>query len=685
MAAKAYNGKWWGAGKVWATKREADLADPTYYAGKYYLNGQAYNTLDEYNAAAAAQPADIPVPDYSSKDGGGFFGSLLSDLGPVAPIALAFALPGAGAAIGSALGTSAAVGTGLASAGLGALQGASGEDLLKGAALGTIGGAIGSNVAGLTDSAALGQIAGGTTSGLLSGKDFESSLAGATLNTGTQQLAQNILSTPVAATPLPTTDNYSVNADYSISAPASSGLGLKATPAPLDMSNPYSFDTTLAATGGLGLNLNRAASAGNIEAMGGGQGLLGNIGEGKTLSEIGSAYKNLLTNTITGNPLGEELANITTGAEAYSTDPNDLTGTSNKALSNLLGKLLMATVSNTSGTGATATQNPFASLFGGLLGGAGSLYQGSTNQEANKALAEQLRQAGQTAQQQSMFRPVGTTTRFGTSNFTIDPTTGQLTAAGYTASPEITQAQTRLMGLGAGYLSKTPEEAAQEYLAKQYDLLAPSRERQLAELRNRQFQTGRGGLSVGATGVRPGGGLGLQATNPEMEAYYNALAQQDAELAAKAMQAGQQQVGFGAGLFGTAGQLEQLAQQPLDLSTQLAKMFSSANLNAARLGLAGNLGAAEALKAANTYNPTASVLSGLGTSPLATSALGTLFGNTALGKSLSNLLSGTGGDYFTGSPEGVNFGNITLEDIAKYASANPYENFLNPDETWMGE
>ena len=176
MAAKAYNGKWWGAGKVWATKREADLADPTYYAGKYYLNGQAYNTLDEYNAAAAAQPADIPFPDYSSHDSGGFFGSLLSDLGPVAPLALAVALPGAGAALGSALGTSAAVGSGLIGAGLAASQGASGEDLLKGAALGTIGGTVGSNVAGLTDSSALGNIAGGTTSGLLSGKDFEKSL-----------------------------------------------------------------------------------------------------------------------------------------------------------------------------------------------------------------------------------------------------------------------------------------------------------------------------------------------------------------------------------------------------------------------------------------------------------------------------------------------------------------------------
>jgi len=48
--------------------------------------------------------------------------------------------------------------------------------------------------------------------------------------------------------------------------------------------------------------------------------------------------------------------------------------------------------------------------------------------------------------------------------------------------------------------------------------------------------------------MRPGGGEGLRASSPEMEAYYNALAQQDAQLAAGAQQAGQQQVQFGGAL-----------------------------------------------------------------------------------------------------------------------------------------
>lgn len=591
--------------------------------------------------------------------------SLFSD---VAPLALAFALPSAGAALGSALGTSAAVGTALAGAGLQAAQGGSVEDIAKGAALGSIGGQIGSSVAGLTDSAALGQLAGGTSSGLLSGKDLETSLTGAALNTGSQQLASSLLTPTAIPTPQPLTDNYSVNADYGLSAPATSGLGLKATLAPLDMSNPYSFDTTLAATGGLGLNFNKAISAGNIGAMGGGQGLLGVGTDGKTLSEIGSAYQNNLTNTQTGQPLGQELQNLVTGAEAYSTDPNDLTGTPDKALSNLLGKLLMATVSNTSGTGTTASQNPFGSLFGSLLGGAGALYQGKSNTEADRALAEQLRQAGQTAQQQAQFKPVGITTRFGTSQFQIDPTTGQLTSAGYTTAPEISKAQESLMGLGAGYLAQTPEQVAADYMARQQNLLAPSRERQLAQLQNQLYQTGRGGLSVGATGARPSGAAGLMASSPEMEAYYNALAQQDAALAAQAQQAGQQQVGFGAGLFGQAGQLEQLAQQPLSLSTQLANLAATSGYRAGSLGLGANAAAARALQPANQYNPYAQILSGAGTSPLITSGLGSLFGNTALGKSLRSYLSGLNADQL----------NTAASD---YIYANPD---ITPQSTFSG-
>lgn len=316
---------------------------------------------------------------------------------------------------------------------------------------------------------------------------------------------------------------------------------------------------------------------------------------------------------------------------------------------------------------AFATNNPAALLaygaptpsagnaqsYGNILQGGLSQYGGMVQSQASKdaiqAAQNEARRAGQQASAMAQFRPIGITTRFGSSQFQVDPTTGQLVSAGYTSTPELAQAQNRLMGLGAGYLSKTPEEVAQEYIAKQYDLLAPSRERQLAELRNRQFQTGREGLSVGATGIRPGGGLGLKATNPEMEAYYNALAQQDAELAAKAMQAGQQQVGFGAGLFGKAGELETLAQQPLSLSSDLAKLISSSGATAGGLGLRGGLSAAEiGVLPQLQYSPTASLIRGI-TSPTST-----------LGQGIGGLF----GSFFGGNAPITNIGDTSAFDYA---------------------
>jgi hypothetical protein len=110
-----------------------------------------------------------------------------------------------------------------------------------------------------------------------------------------------------------------------------------------------------------------------------------------------------------------------------------------------------------------------------------------------------------------------------------------------------------ITSLGQQYLAQSPQEAAQRYVSQQQELLAPTRERQLAQLQNQLYQTGRSGLSVGATGARPSGAAGLGAASPEMEAYYNAIAQQDAALATQAQQAGQQQTQFGAGLL-SAGQ-----------------------------------------------------------------------------------------------------------------------------------
>jgi hypothetical protein len=207
-----------------------------------------------------------------------------------------------------------------------------------------------------------------------------------------------------------------------------------------------------------------------------------------------------------------------------------------------------------------------------------------------------------------------------------------------------------LFGLGQQYLAQSPQQAAQQYMAGQQELLAPSRERQMAQLQNQLFQTGRGGLAVGATGARPSGAGGLGAASPEMEAYYNAIAQQDAQLAAGAQQAGMDQARFGAGLLGTGGnlltqgyqgqaaalgpyeaylaqmkQLEALGQQPLELGINIgAKGQSNA---AAQAILSGGMGAAQSNFAANAYNPFATALTQAGQNP-------------AFGRGVSNLFGG---------------------------------------------
>ena len=291
---------------------------------------------------------------------------------------------------------------------------------------------------------------------------------------------------------------------------------------------------------------------------------------------------------------------------------------------------------------------------------------GAMESAANTSAAAQ-RDAARQAAEAAKFRPVGITTRFGSSNFQMSPE-GYLTGAGYTVSPELKAYQDRLMGLTGGaltqaeqaqqqyaplqtaatglfglgqqYLQQTPEQVAQKYMQQQQDLLAPSRERQMAQLQNQLFQQGRGGLSVGATGMRPSGAAGLGATTPEMEAYYNAIAQQDAQLAAQAQQAGQQNVAFGAGLFGTgagmlgqyqAGQvgalspfqtylgtgqsIEEMGQQPLTLGAGLGGQAAAYGANAGRSLLAGGLSAAETQQRGSSYSPLGGLLQGLGNNP----------------------------------------------------------------------
>jgi hypothetical protein len=304
----------------------------------------------------------------------------------------------------------------------------------------------------------------------------------------------------------------------------------------------------------------------------------------------------------------------------------------------------------------------------------------------------------QAAQAQQQFAPLGQAAQglFGLGQQYLsqpaDPRLGEL--AGQFLGPSA--GAQALTSLGQQYVAQSPQEAAQQFMSQQQNLLAPSRERQFAQLQNQLFQTGRGGLSVGATGERPSGAAGLGAASPEMEAYYNALAQQDAGLAAQAQQAGQQQTAFGAGLlgqgqalgqgqigfgadllgrqqameqgrtsfgaglFGTGGNLltqgyggqaaaldpyqaymrgatglESLGQAPLDIGAQLGGRM--ANPTGAQALFQGGMGAAQSMGAANAYNPFATALTGLSQNPQFTNAIARQFSGGSAQPSAGNL------------------------------------------------
>jgi hypothetical protein len=313
------------------------------------------------------------------------------------------------------------------------------------------------------------------------------------------------------------------------------------------------------------------------------------------------------------------------------------------------------------------------SAIQGLLSAGGSYLTSEQAKDAATAQANAQIRAAQIAADAARFRPVGVTTRFGSSNFQTDAA-GNVIGAGYTPSAEISGYQNRLrtvagqgmtdiegartafqpltgaaqslFTLGQGYLAKTPEQAAQDYITKQTALLTPSRENTLAELRNRQFQTGRGGAATAQGG-------NLMATSPEMAAYYNSIAQSDLLLAANADQEARNRITYGAGLFDTGANLqgrfytgqtaayapfatamdtssglESLAQRPLSLGMEIGGRVSSATADAGRLTGQGIINAANTMAPANAYSLSGNLLSGAASSPNVTGALNRAFGVT---------------------------------------------------------
>jgi hypothetical protein len=287
----------------------------------------------------------------------------------------------------------------------------------------------------------------------------------------------------------------------------------------------------------------------------------------------------------------------------------------------------------------------------------GSYLQGQQARDAAATSAQAQIEAARIAADAAKFKPVGVTTRFGKSNFGYDQN-GNLINAGYNLSPELMAQQNTLMGmtpgmlnqfagaqaatapmgaagqqamaLGQGYLATTPQQQAAKFMADQQALLAPERDRSFANLQNTMMQQGRMGLATGGTST-------MGATNPELEAYYNAQRMQDLQLAAQATQGGQQYAQFGTQLAGAGGDLlkgmygtqtaaftpyqttlggaealEGLGQNAMDIGTSIGQKVTTATGRSGMLLGEGMMGAARTMQPANAYSPWGAALSGIG-------------------------------------------------------------------------
>ena len=322
---------------------------------------------------------------------------------------------------------------------------------------------------------------------------------------------------------------------------------------------------------------------------------------------------------------------------------------------------LLATGSGTSGL--------FSNLSSGVMSGIGGMMNANTNTNIANTQADAQIRAAQIAADAAKFKPVGVTTNFGQSDFAYDAN-GNLVAAGYKLNPTLQgqqnqimnasggllnqylgaqaatapmgEAAQRAMTLGNQYLATDPQAQAQKYYNDQMTMLSGSRATDMANLQARLAATGRTGLMVG-------GDAGMSASNPELQAYYNAQLQQDRELAANATQGGMDYAKFGAGLTGTGGNLlssmygvqtsaaspyttalgtantiEGMGQNAMDLGTSIGARTSTANANAGQYLSQGMLSAAQtqANAAQQNGNPWADILTGAAGNPAVQNAAG---------------------------------------------------------------
>lgn len=317
-----------------------------------------------------------------------------------------------------------------------------------------------------------------------------------------------------------------------------------------------------------------------------------------------------------------------------------------------------------------------------------------TRERGEQAAAAQ-RLAAERAGQVSAFRPVGMTSRFGTSQFDITDVGGvpRVTGARYTVDPRLSAIQDQLMGftggaltsaqeaqmaaqplgaaaqrlfnLGGQYISESPEAARQRIFNQLQEARMPAQLQEEQRLASGAFGRGRAGLNIGGIG------------QPELYSLARAREAQRAQDIVSAEQQAQQQVQFGSGLFGLGSQrlgeqyaiptqalgplqsylgtlssIEQLGQQPFQLGLQVGGAAQSGANVGSQLLQSGLSSAATTQQRAGD----------------AASAQLTNFMNQALGAAVGGFTGGFGGFGGGGGP--------TV--YSGYGATSPYQATGNP-------
>jgi hypothetical protein len=457
------------------------------------------------------------------------------------------------------------IGASLATAGITAAQGGDLEDIAKSAATSYVagevgagvGGSVGGSIAGETGSTIAGNVAGGAAGGAAAGATGQAISGG--------NVGQGFLTGLISG---------GVNAGVNQGANA--------------ISNAY-YTGSNSGTNQMGDNFQIFDDGTSLQTFDDGSAIYSDTGGQTYVLDTSSGYAQAV-NSATGQPIGVASNSL------FDSVVNAGKTFASTALKSLIG-------------GATGTAGGARPTTGGLLtaGANAALTAQQLNQLQNVYGTNVAAQQGVTdrAVNLAQFKPVGVTTAFGQSQYTTDPKTGQITQAGYTSTPQIQAAQQGLMSAGQALIpTGNLQQQAAAIMAQQQGLLAPGREQQLAGLQNKLFQTGTTGLATGGTmaGYAPGQ-QGLMQTNPLAAAYYNSLAQQDAQLAAQsqnqALAQATGQTALSGSLFGQANTLEGYAQSPLTLGANLAAQQATAGGRAGQLGLLGGQGAAQSALTGN--------------------------------------------------------------------------------------